>query len=132
LGGDDLAANVLPIGQDGAIARGLARRHAGVAQLVAGIRTAIAQHLALAAAHQPLAPGAPFAAAHGLHYPIAQGPMSRVSDRARFAEAVAAAGGLPFLALTLMTGDEVRALLRETRDLLGDRPWGVGILGFVP
>ena len=59
--------------------------------------------------------------------------MSRVSDRARFAAAVAEeAGGLPFLALTLMSGPEVRELLRETRELVGDRPWGVGILGFVP
>jgi acyl transferase domain-containing protein/NAD(P)H-dependent flavin oxidoreductase YrpB (nitropropane dioxygenase family) len=103
-----------------------------VAQLVRGIRDAIADHLELAAAHQPLAPGAPFAAAHGLRYPIAQGPMSRVSDRARFAQAVAQAGGLPFLALTLMSGDEVRELLAQTKQLLGDLPWGVGILGFVP
>ncbi len=31
-----------------------------------------------------------------------------------------------------MGASEVRALLRETTALLGDRPWGVGILGFVP
>jgi acyl transferase domain-containing protein/NAD(P)H-dependent flavin oxidoreductase YrpB (nitropropane dioxygenase family)/NADP-dependent 3-hydroxy acid dehydrogenase YdfG/acyl carrier protein len=132
LGGDSLVANFLPIGQDGAIARGLAKRYVTAGQLVRGIRASIADHLALAASHQPLAPDSPFAAAHGLRYPIAQGPMSRVSDRARFAEAVAAAGGLPFLALTLMTGTEVRDLLTETKKLLGDRPWGVGILGFVP
>jgi acyl transferase domain-containing protein len=39
---------------------------------------------------------------------------------------------LPFLALSLLRGPEVEKLLRETRELLGDRPWGVGILGFVP
>ena len=131
LGGDDLQRNVLPLGQDAAFARGLAKRYATIAQLVHGLRAAIGNQLALAATHRPLAPGSPFAAAHGLRYPIAQGPMSRVSDRARFAEAVAAGGGLPFLALTLMTGGEVRDLLRETKALLGDRPWGVGILGFV-
>jgi acyl transferase domain-containing protein/NAD(P)-dependent dehydrogenase (short-subunit alcohol dehydrogenase family)/NAD(P)H-dependent flavin oxidoreductase YrpB (nitropropane dioxygenase family) len=58
--------------------------------------------------------------------------MTRVSDRAAFAEAVADAGGLPFLALALMSGPEVRGLLEETTRRLGDRPWGVGILGFVP
>jgi acyl transferase domain-containing protein/NAD(P)H-dependent flavin oxidoreductase YrpB (nitropropane dioxygenase family) len=125
-------AGTLPIGQDGALARPLALKYGTAGQLVRGIRAAIADHLALAATHQPLAPGAPFAAAHGLRFPIAQGPMSRVSDRARFAEAVADGGGLPFLALTLMTGEEVRVLLAETKQLLGDRPWGVGILGFVP
>jgi len=132
LGGDDLAANLLPIGQDGALARPLAQAYPTVGQLVRGIRLAIASQLELAAELQPLAPGSPFAAEHHLRYPIAQGPMSRVSDRAKFAEAVARAGGLPFLALTLMTGGEVRALLEETRALLGNLPWGVGILGFVP
>ena len=132
LGGDDLATSLLPLGQDAAFAKGLAHRFVTAGQLVRGLRASIASHLALAAEHRPLAPGSPFAAAHGLVYPIAQGPMSRVSDRARFAEAVAAGGGLPFLALTLMTGPEVRELLEETRSLVGDRPWGVGILGFVP
>ena len=131
LGGDDLHRNVLPVGQDGAFARGLARKYPTTAQLVHGVRATIAANLALAATHRPLAPESPFAVAHGLRYPIAQGPMSRVSDRARFAEAVAAGGGLPFLALTLMTGAECRDLLRETKALLGERPWGVGILGFV-
>ncbi len=121
----------VPIGQDGAFAHRFAR-FGSVAAAVAQLHSAIAGHRLLAARHRPLAPDAPFAAAHGLRYPIAQGPMSRVSDRARFAQAVAMAGGLPFLALSLMDGAEVRALLTETTALLGDRPWGVGILGFVP
>ncbi len=58
--------------------------------------------------------------------------MTRVSDTAAFGEEVAAAGGMPFLALALLRGPQVRELLVETRERLGDRPWGVGILGFVP
>jgi acyl transferase domain-containing protein/NAD(P)H-dependent flavin oxidoreductase YrpB (nitropropane dioxygenase family)/NADP-dependent 3-hydroxy acid dehydrogenase YdfG/acyl carrier protein len=127
LGGDDLATNLLPLGQDAAFAKATT-----AAQMVRGITAAIARHLALAIEHKPLAPDSPFARSHGLRYPIAQGPMSRVSDRARFAAAVAHAGGLPFLALTLMSGPEVRELLLETKALIGDLPWGVGILGFVP
>jgi acyl transferase domain-containing protein/NAD(P)H-dependent flavin oxidoreductase YrpB (nitropropane dioxygenase family) len=132
LGGDDLARNLLPLGQEAALARGFADRCKTAAGVVRAVRAAMTDHLALATELRPLAPDAPLAAAHGVRYPIAQGPMSRVSDRAGFALAVADGGGLPFLALSLMSGPETRALLEETRALLGDRPWGVGILGFVP
>lgn len=70
------------------------------------------------------------AQALGTELPLAQGPMTRVSDQPRFAAAVAAEGGLPFLALALADGARTRALLAETRAELGERPWGVGILGF--
>ncbi|HEY4245014.1 MAG TPA: SDR family NAD(P)-dependent oxidoreductase [Kofleriaceae bacterium] len=130
--GADLHGNTLPLGQEAAFAKSLALRFPTAPALVRGFLAAMDRQLALAAELAPLAPDSPFAAAHGLHYPIAQGPMSRVSDRAKFAAAVAEAGALPFLALTLMTGAEVRALLEETRSLVGERPWGVGILGFVP
>ena len=53
-----------------------------------------------------VATGGPLAASHGTRYPIVQGPMTRVSDTAPFAKAVADAGGLPFLALALMGKDE--------------------------
>ncbi|MCS5697921.1 SDR family NAD(P)-dependent oxidoreductase [Cyanobium sp. FGCU-52] len=72
------------------------------------------------------------ARSHGTTYPIVQGPMTRVSDTAAFAEQVALAGGLPMLALALMKGEAVRALLEDSSARLQDRPWGVGILGFVP
>ncbi|OWY63297.1 beta-ketoacyl synthase, partial [cyanobacterium TDX16] len=100
--------------------------------MVQAVRAAIADDRAQAEQDHALAPGGPLAAEHGLDFPVAQGPMTRVSDRAPFAVSVSESGGLPFLALALMAGDEVRALLDETAALLGDRPWGVGILGFVP
>ncbi|MEV6406544.1 SDR family oxidoreductase [Streptomyces bobili] len=86
-----------------------------------------------AAAHvrDALTPAASaMAQALGTELPLAQGPMTRVSDQPRFAAAVAAEGGLPFLALALADGARTRSLLAETRAELGERPWGVGILGF--
>src|SRR5262249_21941331 len=65
-------------------------------------------------------------------FPIVQGPMTRVSDTAAFAEAVAAAGALPFLALALLRRAETEQLLGQTHTRLAGRSWGVGILGFVP
>ena len=58
--------------------------------------------------------------------------MTRVSDRSQFAAVVAEAGALPFLALALTARSDVERLLAETKSLLKTRPWGVGILGFVP
>ena len=97
------------------------------------VREAIDDHVEAAAERtRPLAPGNGVARATGTPLPDRPGPMTRVSDTAAFADAVAEGGGLPFLALALLRGLEVRELLDETRERLGDRPWGVGILGFVP
>ena len=97
-----------------------------------GLHASIARHLTDAAQAQSLGADSSFARARGTRYPVAQGPMTRVSDRAAFAAQVAEAGGLPFLALALMEGPDVKRLLEETAAALDDRPSGVGILGFAP
>ncbi|WP_395106125.1 SDR family NAD(P)-dependent oxidoreductase [Actinomadura sp. SCN-SB] len=123
----------LPVGQDGALARPLAARYKTAGGVVQAIRAEIAAHIRAAVRAEPLAPkDVPDAPEAGRRYPIVQGPMTRVSDRPVFAAAVAQDGGLPFLALALMDGEEARSLLRDTAERLGDLPWGVGILGFVP
>lgn len=121
LGARGLREQLLPVGQDGAFAAELAQRYRTVGGVVQALRSAIRSHIALAARIQPLADAVPV-----------QGPMTRVSDSPQFAAEVAAAGGLPFLALALMPGDETRRLLADTGRLLGAQPWGVGILGFAP
>ncbi|MDT4990888.1 MAG: hypothetical protein QOH97_780 [Actinoplanes sp.] len=123
---------LLPIGQDGWLARHFADRFADTAAAVRGIRTSILDALEHADAGQILAPGAPLAQALGVRVPVAQGPMTRVSDEAGFAAAVADAGGLPFIALALANAEQSRRMLTEAKAALGDRPWGVGVLGFAP
>ncbi|MBN2622890.1 MAG: acyltransferase domain-containing protein, partial [Acidimicrobiales bacterium] len=132
LGADDLHGDLVPVGQDGSFASALAGRHKTAGGIVQALRAAIDHQLAAACERRPLDPGAGTAATRGTAYPVAQGPMTRVSDRSAFAAAVAGGGGLPFLALSLMRGDEIRDLLAETAAAVGDRPWGVGVLGFVP
>ncbi len=68
--------------------------------------------------------------ASGGALPLAQGPMTRVSDQPEFAGAVAAGGALPFLALALSGPAQTREMLEKTKATLGDAPWGVGVLGF--
>jgi acyl transferase domain-containing protein/NAD(P)H-dependent flavin oxidoreductase YrpB (nitropropane dioxygenase family) len=120
------------LGQDAAFAAQLAESFVTVGGVLGGVRRAVEEHARCAARLLPLREGAPLARSHGTRFPILQGPMTRVSDRAEFALQVAEGGGLPFLALALLRGPEVESLLEETRRLLGDRSWGVGILGFVP
>ncbi|HXV77185.1 MAG TPA: hypothetical protein VD788_12780, partial [Candidatus Polarisedimenticolaceae bacterium] len=122
----------LPLGQGIALARRLAERYETTGTMLDAFRTAAERLPREAARRETLAPASPLARAHGTRYPIVQGPMTRVSDRAGFIEAVADNGALPFLALALMRGPEARRVLDETRERLGRRPWGVGILGFVP
>src|SRR5690606_19586254 len=126
LGFSSLQTDVVPLGQDAAFAAPLAQRFRTTGSVVQAIAAAIDRDPRTAADLDALAPDQGFAAAHRVRYPVAQGPMTRVSDRAAFARSVADGGGLPFLALALLRGPEVRALLAETAELLGDRPWGVG------
>jgi len=126
------AGAVTPLGQDVALAGELGERFATVAGIIDGLRAAADTAADALELENPLAAGGPLASAHGTRYPLVQGPMTRVSDRAEFALAVARGGALPFLALALMRGEEVDVLLGRTAQLLGDLPWGVGILGFVP
>jgi len=131
-GWDDPKRQVLVLGQDAAFAAPLAKRFRTVGGVIQGMRQAIEDHVRAAVSLRPLDEGSSLASAHGTRFPIVQGPMTRVSDTAAFALEVARGGGLPFLALALMRAGEVRRLLEETRRVMGDRPWGVGILGFVP
>lgn len=129
---DDVTKGLAPIGQDGAFARPLAERFRTVGGLVRGLPELADAHLRSAAALTPLAEGAPLAKLHGTRWPIVQGPMTRVSDRAEFAAAVADGGALPLVACSLLRGAELGALLEETAAALAGRPWGVGLLGFAP
>jgi acyl transferase domain-containing protein/NAD(P)H-dependent flavin oxidoreductase YrpB (nitropropane dioxygenase family)/NAD(P)-dependent dehydrogenase (short-subunit alcohol dehydrogenase family) len=121
-----------PLGQDACFARPLAERFVTAAGIIDAVVERAKRQVAAARRLQPLAPGALLASRHRTRFPIVQGPMTRVSDTAAFAGAVASAGALPFLALALLRQAETEKLLRETKALVGDKAWGVGILGFVP
>ena len=124
--GDEL----VPIGADGWLAAEFARRWPDTAAAVLGIREAIREAADDAGTAEILRPGSPLARSLGVSLPVAQGPMTRVSDVPEFAAAVAAEGALPFVALGVAGPDQARRLLRDTARELGDRPWGVGVLGF--
>jgi 3-oxoacyl-(acyl-carrier-protein) synthase/NAD(P)H-dependent flavin oxidoreductase YrpB (nitropropane dioxygenase family)/NAD(P)-dependent dehydrogenase (short-subunit alcohol dehydrogenase family)/acyl carrier protein len=120
------------MGQDASFAPSFRCCGESVGRVLPALRDRIDRVLAGAARSRALDAGAPMARSHGTTYPIVQGPMTRVSDVPAFIDAVERGGALPVLALALLREGAVRRLLQETRALLGDRPFGVGILGFVP
>ena len=91
-----------PVGQMVGMAASLAKRYRTTGLLVRAIREEAESSVRRAAALESLSPEAPLARSHGTRYPIVQGPMTRVSDGAPFALAVAKSGGLPMLSLALM------------------------------
>ncbi|SEP53112.1 type I polyketide synthase [Amycolatopsis saalfeldensis] len=118
----------LEAGQDVFLATRFRDRWPTVTAAVRGIRDAIGE--ALATDTRVLGPGTAGSRAFGTALPVAQGPMTRVSDQAAFAAEVAAGGGLPFIALALSGPDQTREVLLRTREAVGEAPWGVGVLGF--
>lgn len=122
----------LHIGQDAALAAGLALKGVSVAGIIDLLSESAGSLIAAGEMPAMLGESSPLAVSHGTRYPIVQGAMTRVSDNADFAFAVADAGALPFLALSLMRKPDVLELLAQSRARLEGRAWGVGILGFAP
>ncbi|MGW0968105.1 SDR family NAD(P)-dependent oxidoreductase [Streptomyces sp. NPDC002516] len=132
LGAQDPRTQLLPVGQDGFLAAQFARRWGDVRRTVHALTDAVRDVVRDDTAARALGADSPMSRALGTRLPVAQGPMTRVSDRAEFAAAVAEDGALPFLALALADGERTRAMLTETRAAMAGRPWGVGVLGFAP
>ncbi|MGW2284519.1 SDR family NAD(P)-dependent oxidoreductase [Streptomyces phaeochromogenes] len=132
LGAQDPRTQLLPVGQDGFLAARFAERWGDAARTVRALTDSVRDAVRDDGPVGALRPGSPMSRALGTRMPVAQGPMTRVSDQARFAAAVAGDGALPFIALALASGEQTRTVLEETRAAVAGRPWGVGVLGFAP
>jgi acyl transferase domain-containing protein/NAD(P)-dependent dehydrogenase (short-subunit alcohol dehydrogenase family)/NAD(P)H-dependent flavin oxidoreductase YrpB (nitropropane dioxygenase family) len=132
VGWDRPERNIYIFGQDISFASKLSKRFKTVGGILEGIRQSIEAHLRSTIVQKPFKEGSLLARSHDTKYPIVQGPMTRVSDRPAFALKVAEAGALPILAMGLQRAKTLKALLKETKQLLGDHRWGVGTLGFAP
>lgn len=128
----DPSKSYIPMGQDISLAIDLYEDFKNLKKMIFGFKEAMYGHLKQAKALQVISENNILAKELGLRYPIAQGPMTRVSDVPLFANAVAEAGALPFVALSLLKGEQAKALVMDTKKLAGEKTWGVGILGFAP
>jgi acyl transferase domain-containing protein/NAD(P)H-dependent flavin oxidoreductase YrpB (nitropropane dioxygenase family)/NAD(P)-dependent dehydrogenase (short-subunit alcohol dehydrogenase family) len=126
------SGEVRKLGMDVSFAARLAAQFRTVGGVLQEMDRSLRFHLSRAREAEPLGPQKGIARVLGIRYPIVQGPMSRVSDTPAFAAEVAAAGGLPVMAIAAMREDELEPMLRDTRDRLGKVPWAAGLLGFLP
>ncbi|MFI9075181.1 SDR family NAD(P)-dependent oxidoreductase [Streptomyces sioyaensis] len=132
LGAGDLRTQLLPVGQDGFLASRFAEQWRDAGGAVRAVSAAMCDAVREDVPLDALGSGSAMSRALGTQLPLAQGPMTRVSDQPGFAAAVAEDGALPFLALALAGPEQTRTLLEQTRSALDGRPWGVGVLGFAP
>ncbi|MCX2586259.1 type I polyketide synthase [Pedobacter sp. MR22-3] len=130
--GYDLHTSYLPMGQDISLSIDLFEKYKKLDKLVFGFKTSIFGHLKQAKALNTISAHNALATDLNIKYPIAQGPMTRVSDVPLFADAVSTAGALSFVALSLLKGNAAKNLIDQTKALAGAKTWGVGILGFAP
>ncbi|WP_410586879.1 SDR family NAD(P)-dependent oxidoreductase [Amycolatopsis sp. lyj-23] len=121
-------AGPVEAGQDVFLATRFRDRWGTVTAAVRGLADAVGEALRLPDA--VLGPGSAGSRVFGTALPVAQGPMTRVSDQPAFAAEVAAGGALPFIALALSGPEQTREVLERTRAAVGGAPWGVGVLGF--
>lgn len=132
LGGFDLSENYIPMGQDITLSVDYLTQYKNLKNLIFAIHEAAYGHLQQAKSLNIIGENSEYAKFLGIKYPITQGPMARVSDTPQFINDVASEGAMPFLALSLSVGESCKNVLDETSQLLKDKPWGVGILGFIP
>ncbi|MDR3239917.1 MAG: SDR family NAD(P)-dependent oxidoreductase [Clostridiales bacterium] len=124
-------SDVLPLGQDVILGSDLAGQYKKLKNLVCALKRAASSHVKQARIGDAFSLGCETADSLGTVYPIAQGPMTRISDTPEFILSVADAGALPFFALSMMTGNAAESALICTAAIMRQKPWGVGILGFI-
>ncbi|CAK9113561.1 Polyketide synthase PksN, partial [Durusdinium trenchii] len=128
LGNTEDASQLFCMSQDAALAAAWHQAAPSVARALKLLNERVTTAID-ACTSTPLAEGSPLADSHGTKFPIAQAPMTRMSDVPAFALQVAEEGGLPFLALGRRKADQARELLQEASKLLAARSWGVSLLG---
>ncbi len=120
------------IGEEIAWAAELSMKYDSIGSLAGSLRNEVLNQLKNLRNDFPFRPGSALSKTLNAEYPLLQGPMTHVSDEPDFLVAVAQNGAVPFAALGTMDGNLAEELLSRTHEKIGERPWGVGIIGFAP
>nr|WP_163655230.1 type I polyketide synthase [Listeria sp. PSOL-1] len=121
----------LALGQDILLAGDLVSEYRHLKYLIKAVSRTVFTHVKQAKQRDPFGEDSALSKEFGIRYPIAQGPMARVSDVPEFLNDVALGGGLPFFAMSMLSGKVAEDALEKTTEMLGEKSWGVGLLGFI-
>jgi len=124
--------SLLPIGQDICFAGRWKKRYGHMAGVIRAIQSAVSERVHQMEQGMSLLEHSSVPQTLGTSLPLVQGPMARVSDCPEFAKAVFHGGALPVMALSLLKGSALNAVMENTATVFGDNAWGVGFLGFAP
>ena len=123
---------LIPCGQDIGMAACMSEQFDSVRDVLRAVENGCQDHPEMANIYRSFSENSALAKTHGTRFPIIQGPMANISDVAGFSLEILKQGGLPFIALSALPGPQIKKILSEIKDQLNSRPWGVGILGFLP
>ncbi len=121
------------LGQDGLFAKDFVKKTGSLSRVVSDLFTDTGVFLDTVDRYDPVAEGSAFAKDQGTRYPLIQGPMANISDKAAFAAKVLDEGALPFFAvgsLPAPLADDMLAAGTREVDLCGAGL--VGIEAFNP
>ena len=132
IGGHDgvnLTQDLVPMAQTSVLARELRDRFGHADAILAHYDHVIATALNGIVDDYPFSRGGRLAERFGVANPLFQGAMSQVSDVPAFADAMERAGAMPWLAFSNTPDYIVEPLLAETLAVMGERSFGVNLIG---
>ncbi|MBN1500070.1 MAG: acyltransferase domain-containing protein [Spirochaetes bacterium] len=124
----DVVHSLIYMGQDTSFANNFVRNSTSISQVIAEFMDTISVSLNAAEEYDQMKADSPVAADHGTTYPVMQGPMANISDKAGFAKAINDGGALPFMAMGSLPENLADTMLSETAAIT--KTWGAGMIGF--
>ena len=125
---DDLSNCLIPLGQDVPFAKILTDKFANVLGIINGLMKQTEKQITSAITDYPFGKQNEISKELGIKYSIIQGPMANISENPAFAKVISDAGALPILALGSLFPKQTRTLIKKTREKLGEKPFGCGII----
>ncbi len=125
---DDLSNCLIPLGQDVPFAKILTSKFSNVLGIINGLLKQTEKQIRNAVTNYPFRKKNEIAKELGIKYPIIQGPMANISENPTFAKVISDAGALPILALGSLFPNQTRTLIKKTKEKLGGKPFGCGII----